>query len=116
MDKLIVSPSPHQKDKISTQRIMLCVLVSLLPAVIASGIIFGLKAILIIVVCVISSIIFEYGCRFLMKKQQTIHDLSAAVTGVILALNLPATIPPWQAVIGSYCYCNSKTAFWWVGA
>lgn len=102
MDKLIVSPSPHQKDKISTQRIMLCVLVSLLPAVIASGIIFGLKAILIIVVCVISSIIFEYGCRFLMKKQQTIHDLSAAVTGVILALNLPATIPPWQAVIGSF--------------
>ena len=102
MDRLIVSPSPHQKSNMSTQGIMLCVLVSLLPAVVASGIIFGLKAILVILTCVSSSLIFEYGCRLIMKKKQTISDLSAAVTGVILSLNLPATIPLWQAIIGSF--------------
>lgn len=102
MDRLIVSPSPHQKDKISTQRIMLCVLASLLPTVVASGIIFGMKAILVIVACVVSSVVFEYGCRFIMKKKQTVSDLSAVVTGLILALNLPATIPLWQAIIGSF--------------
>ena len=102
MDRLIVSPSPHQKDKMSTQRIMLCVLASLLPTVVASGIIFGMKAILVIVACVVSSVVFEYGCRIIMKKKQTISDLSAVVTGLILALNLPATIPLWQAIIGSF--------------
>ena len=102
MDRLIVSPSPHQKSNMSTQGIMISVLVSLLPAVVASGIIFGLKAILVILTCVSSSLIFEYGCRLIMKKKQTISDLSAAVTGVILSLNLPATIPLWQAIIGSF--------------
>ena len=102
MKKLLVSPSPHQKHPISTQRVMLCVLVSLLPAVVASGIYFGLRAILLVLVCTAASVAFEGLCRILMKRKQTISDLSAAVTGLLLALNLPVTMPIWQAVIGCF--------------
>lgn len=81
---------------------MLCVLVSLLPAVVASGIYFGLRAILLVLVCTAASVAFEGLCRILMKRKQTISDLSAAVTGLLLALNLPVTMPIWQAVIGCF--------------
>ena len=102
MNILTVSPSPHVKDNMSTQRIMLCVIASLLPAVIASGIIFGLRALMLIAVCILSCIIFEAVTRIIMKKEQTIGDLSAVLTGLLLALNLPVTLPFWQAVIGCF--------------
>lgn len=102
MDKLVVSPSPHQKGNVSTQKIMLVVLISLLPAVIASGIIFGLRAILLIIICAASCVIFEYLSRLVMKKTNTIGDLSAVVTGVLLAMNVPVTLPVWMAIIGSF--------------
>ena len=79
MNILTVSPSPHVKDNMSTQRIMLCVIASLLPAVIASGIIFGLRALMLIAVCILSCIIFEAVTRIIMKKEQTIGDLSAVL-------------------------------------
>lgn len=102
MNILTVSPSPHVKDNMSTQRIMLCVIASLLPAVIASGIIFGLRALMLIAVYILSCIIFEAVTRIIMKKEQTIGDLSAVLTGLLLALNLPVTLPFWQAVIGCF--------------
>ncbi|MGN0612524.1 MAG: RnfABCDGE type electron transport complex subunit D [Porcipelethomonas sp.] len=102
MNLLTVSPSPHVRGSMTTQRVMLCVVISLIPAVIASGIIFGLKALMLISVCVISCIFFEGICRKIMKKEQTIGDMSTVVTGVLLALNLPVTLPWWMAVIGSF--------------
>ena len=102
MGKLIVSPSPHDRGLMKTPQIMLNVVIALLPAVIASCIIFGLRALLLTAVCVASCVIFEYICRRLMKRDNTICDFSAVVTGVLLALNLPVTLPVWMAVIGSF--------------
>lgn len=96
----IVSPNPHRLANITTRKVMAIVLIALLPAVIASGIIFGGRAIMLIGVCVTVSVAAEYLCRAVMKRDQTIDDLSAAVTGLLLALNLPVTLPIWMAVIG----------------
>lgn len=102
MNLLKVTPSPHIRGEMTTQRVMLCVLISLLPTVIASGILFGLPALILISTCVVSSIFFEFVTRIIMKREQTIGDLSAAVTGLILALNLPPSLPWWMAVIGCF--------------
>lgn len=102
MKKLIMSPSPHRNSDVTTRKIMMMVIISLMPAVIAAGIFFGLRAIELIAVCTASSVIFEYLCRKAMKREQTIGDLSAAVTGILLALNLPVTLPFWMAVLGSF--------------
>ncbi len=102
MNLLKVTPSPHIRGEMTTQRVMLCVLISLLPTVIASGILFGLPALILISTCVVSSIFFEFITRIVMKREQTIGDLSAAVTGLILALNLPPSLPWWMAVIGCF--------------
>ena len=97
--KIMVSPHIHSGR--STQSIMCDVLVALLPALVAGTIIFGLRALLVAVICVISCVGFEYLFNLLAKKKQTVKDLSAAVTGLLLALNLPANIPLWQCVVGS---------------
>lgn len=102
MKNLIISPSPHRNSDVTTRKIMAMVLASLIPAVIAAVIFFGLRALALIIVCTASSVLSEYFCRKLMKREQTVSDLSAAVTGVILALNLPVTLPFWMAVIGSF--------------
>jgi len=102
LNLLKVTPSPHIRGEMTTQRVMLCVLISLLPTVIASGILFGLPALILISTCVVSSIFFEFVTRIIMKREQTIGDLSAAVTGLILALNLPPSLPWWMAVIGCF--------------
>ena len=100
-NKLHVSVSPHIHSKNSTQKIMLDVLISLLPATIAGVVIFGLQALLVIAVCVAVSVLAEFVFNKIVKKPLTISDLSAAVTGLLLALNLPANIPLWQAAVGS---------------
>lgn len=102
MEKLIVSPSPHRRSVMTTQKIMLNVILALMPAAVASVIIFGWRAALLIGVCVVSSVVFEYLCRKLMKRDNTVSDLSAVVTGLLLAMNLPVTLPIWMAVIGSF--------------
>ena len=93
--------SPHIHSGKSTSGIMGDVIISLLPATVAGTLIFGWRALLVIAVCVLSSVIFEFLFNMTVKKEQTIGDLSAAVTGLLLALNLPAHIPLWQCVIGS---------------
>ena len=101
MENLLhVSASPHIHSGRSTQSIMRDVLLALLPAAIAGTVIFGLRALLVVAVCVASCVLFEALYNKITKKDQTIGDLSAAVTGLLLGLNLPATAPIWQCVIG----------------
>ncbi|MBP1545130.1 MAG: RnfABCDGE type electron transport complex subunit D [Oscillospiraceae bacterium] len=99
---LNVSPSPHIHDNISTRKVMLTVIISLLPACIAGVIIFGPMALVNLCVCTASSVFFEYILRRIMKKPQTISDMSAAVTGLLLGMNLPPEINPLFGVIGSF--------------
>ncbi len=93
--------SPHIHSGRSTTRIMLDVLLALLPTTVAGVVIFGLRALLVVAACLISSVVFEAVFNLIVKKDQTIGDLSAAVTGLLLALNLPANTPVWQCVVGS---------------
>ena len=89
MSKLISTVSPHFHRPRTTQTIMLDVIIALVPAVIASVIFFGLRSLLVLVDCVAVCIASEWGFEKLCKKENTVSDLSAVVTGVILALNLP---------------------------
>lgn len=100
-NKLIVSSSPHLHSGASTQRIMLDVIIALLPAGIMGVILFGLRAFAVIAVCVISCVFFEYIYQKICKKANTINDLSAVVTGLLLAYNIPSCVPLWMPVIGS---------------
>ncbi len=97
----IVSVSPHCHAKISTQAIMRDVLIALCPALIAGVINFGWRALLVTAVCAAACVFFEWGFEKLCGKMSTISDLSAAVSGVLLAYNLPVSIPLWQAVFGA---------------
>ena len=101
MSNLKLSVSPHIHNKRSTSFIMLDVLIALMPAAIAGCVIFGLRALAVILVCVGSCIGFETIFNLIVKKPMTVDDGSAAVTGLLLALNLPANIPLWQCVIGA---------------
>lgn len=102
MDKLIVSPSPHIRSQGSTAKIMGSVLTALLPAVIAATMIFGGRALMLVGVCTGSAIIWERLANIVMKRPDTTGDLSAAVTGMILALNVPQGLPFWMAVLGTF--------------
>lgn len=96
-----LSVSPHIHSGSSTSKIMRDVIISLLPATVAGVIIFGLRAALVVAICVACCVVFEALFNLIVKKEQTIGDLSATVTGLLLALNLPANIPLWQCVVGS---------------
>lgn len=100
--KLLVSAGPHIRSNASTTSIMGDVLIALLPAVVASVLVFGTRALLLEAVCVASSVLFEYLFRRLLKRSNTISDLSAAVTGLLLAFNLPAGFPIWMAILGCF--------------
>ncbi len=99
--KLVVSASPHLRSTQTTTRIMLDVIIALIPALIASVVFFGPRTLIVTAFTVSSAVLAEYVSRKVMKRHQTIGDLSAVVTGLILALNLPSTIPYWMASIGS---------------
>ena len=102
MDKMLhLSVSPHAHCGRSTTTIMRDVLIALAPATVAGVVIFGLRSLLVILACVASCVAFEALFNKLVNKEQTIGDLSAVVTGLLLALNLPANLPIWQCVIGS---------------
>lgn len=101
MNNLTISASPHIRDRATTSRIMLDVIIALAPAFVAAVWIFGPRAALIVSVCVATCVLSEYLYKKLMKKPDTITDLSAIVTGILLAYNLPVGIPVWQAMFGS---------------
>lgn len=99
-EKMIVSSSPHIKSGITTRKIMLDVIIALTPAAIASVILFGPKALLLIVVSVASCVASEYVSRRVMKRENTIGDLSAVVTGLLLAFNVPVGVSPFIVIFG----------------
>ena len=99
--RLNTSSSPHLRHRATTRSLMGDVIIALIPVCIAGIYAFGLSALLVILVSVLSSVLFELLFTKLMKMPTTVGDLSAAVTGLILAINLPATVPLWIPVIGS---------------
>ena len=101
MNKLYVSSSPHLHSPASTNRIMLDVVIALLPTSIMGCIIYGWRAIITLLTCAACSVLAEFLFNVIVKKKQTISDLSALVTGLILGLNLRADAPVWQCVVGS---------------
>ena len=101
MQKMNISSSPHITSSENTSGIMLDVIFALLPATICGIYFFGFHALLIIAVSVASAVVSEYiWCRAI-KKEPSLRDLSAIVTGLLLALNLPPTLPLWMAAVGS---------------
>ena len=98
--KLIVSSSPHISSPVKTKNIMLDVIIAMVPALLASVYFFGPRALALVVITVAACVISEYIARKVMKREQTIGDLSAVVTGMLLAFNYPATLPFWIAALG----------------
>lgn len=98
---LKVSSSPHVRAKDDTSRIMLYVIIALMPTTFFGIFNFGLRALLLVAVCIITCVLSEFLFEKAVGKKSTINDLSAVVTGLLLALNLPHTLPVWQAVLGS---------------
>lgn len=98
---LTVSASPHTKSTGTVTGIMLDVIIALIPAAFAGVAVFGFRAAVVIAVCIISCVCFEYISRKIMKRPSTVGDLSAVVTGLLLAFNLPVGIPLWMCIIGS---------------
>ena len=101
-NNLIVSVSPHVHGKRTTSNVMLDVVIALLPAAIAGVVIFGINAAILCAVCVASCVVFEFLFTKLCHRRTTVGDFSAVVTGLLLAMNVPATLPIWQAVVGSF--------------
>ena len=102
MDFLKVTSSPHMRHEDSTRIIMLDVIIALCPALIWATYIFGVRALVVTLVSMASSVLFEFLYRFIMKKSVTVGDLSAAVTGMLLAFSLPVSVPIWVPVLGSF--------------
>ena len=98
---LHLSASPHIHSSHSTRNVMLDVIISLLPAAIAGIVIFGYRAFVVIAVCIGTCVLSEFLFNLIVKREQSVGDLSAIVTGLLLALNLPSNIPLWQAIVGS---------------
>ena len=102
MNKLLVSPSPHLHTKTSTKSLMRDVVIAMIPAVIVSVLFYGWAELLVLGVSVASCVLLEYLItKYLLNKPCTVCDMSAVVTGILLALNLPATTPWWVVFIGA---------------
>ena len=101
MANFVVSGTPHVRSKESIQSIMRDVIIALVPATAAGIYYFGLRALILIVAAIISAVFFERLYEKITKKPVTINDLSAVVTGLLLAMNLPASAPVWVAIVGS---------------
>lgn len=102
MNKLFVESSPHIRSAWTTQKIMLNVIIALCPALVMSTYIFGIKALLLTVICCTSCVLFEFAFNKITKREDTISDLSAVVTGMLLAFNLPVDLPIYMAIIGCF--------------
>ena len=101
LSKITVSPAPHISQKRSTRGVMLDVMIALVPAMAAAVWYFRLQAVWVTATCIISCVVSEWVCTRIRKRPNTVGDLSAVLTGVILAFSLPPSIPLWVAVLGS---------------
>ena len=114
--KLILSSSPHAHAKNSVSSMMRDVIIALLPAAGCSVWFFGMRAVWLIAVCIAASVVTEAVCRILMKRENSIGDFSAVLTGLLLALNLPPDLPLWMAVTGSvFAIAVAKQVFGGLG-
>lgn len=102
MTKFIVSSSPHIMSSSTTRRIMLDVIIALMPAVVASIFIYGFYPLFLMILCVGSAVFAEWLFNVITKRRQTVGDLSAIVTGIILSLNLPAVVPFYVPIVGAF--------------
>ena len=101
-NKLIVTAAPHITGADTTQKIMGRVCIALIPTLIASIIVFGINSLILTAVTVAACVAFEYGYCKLMGREVPVGDFSAVVTGLLLAFNLPASLPWWMAVVGAF--------------
>jgi len=101
MNQFLVSGTPHVRSKESVQSIMRDVIIALTPATLVGIFFFGLNSLLLVLVSIASAVFFEWAYQKVMKKTVTITDLSAVVTGLLLAMNLPPSTPLWMAAAGS---------------
>ena len=102
MNKLLVSPSPHLHSDLSTKRLMRDVVIALLPAVLVSVVFYGWKELLVLAVSVLSCVSIEYLItKYMLHRPSTVADLSAVVTGLLMAMNLPSTTPWWVVFLGA---------------
>ncbi|MDO4595140.1 MAG: RnfABCDGE type electron transport complex subunit D [Tissierellia bacterium] len=100
--KLLVTSSPHFRSERTVRKEMLDVIIALIPSLIAGTYFFGLRALLLTIISVLSCVIFEFISTKVMKRKTTIGDLSAIVTGILLAFNIPVSLPIWQLILGSF--------------
>ena len=99
--KLTLGSSPHIKSPNTTTSIMLDVIIALLPACAFGCVLFGLRALAVVFISIASSVLFEFLWNLILKKPNTVKDLSAVVTGLLLGMNLPSEIPLWMPIVGS---------------
>lgn len=100
MTELKASVSPHIRSGRTTQKIMMDVIIALMPALVASVVLFGFRALLVTALSAAFCVAFEYLWERLMKKEVTVSDLSAVVTGILIAFNVPASMPIWKLLVG----------------
>ena len=100
--KLLVSSAPHITGKDSTASLMRDLIIAMVPAMIASTLFFGVQSLILTAVSVLACVAFEYLYEKMLKKPITVGDLSAAVTGILLAFNCPPTLPLWTVVVGAF--------------
>ncbi len=100
--KLTVASSPHIRGNFRTNRIMLDVIIALLPALIVGAVVLGVRTLLVAAVSVVSAVVFEWLYCLVTRSRNTILDGSAAVTGFLLAMTLPVSVPLWQVVVGDF--------------
>ena len=101
-DNLIVSASPHLVTAMDTQKTMLMVLIALVPSLLVSTYVFGFRVLILTAVCIAASMFFEWAWNKLMKRKQTVCDLSSALTGTLISFNLPSGLPYWIAIVGCF--------------
>jgi electron transport complex protein RnfD len=99
---LVVTSAPHIRDKVTTTSIMRDVIIALTPALIGSIFIFGIRALIVVLVSVVSSVLAEVVGNLLFHKKPSLNDLSASVTGLLLAMTLPPSSPWWMVVVGAF--------------
>lgn len=117
VNEIYLSPGPHVSSRRTTQNIMLLVIIALLPLCICGVVVFGIPALVTLIVSVASTVIFEMLFQKLTKQTVRIKDLSAVVTGIMLALVLPPAIPVWMTVLGAlFAIVVAKGFFGGIGA
>ncbi len=117
LENITVSSAPHISKPLSTRSVMIDVIIGLVPAMAAAGYYFRIYALILIPTCVFSAVATEWLCNLIRKKPNSLGDLSAVVTGIILALSLPPSLPIWAAIIGSvFAVAIGKMVFGGLGA